>query len=71
MRIMFSALVLTVGIVLLLLGFSASDSVSSGFSRAFRGTPSDRASGLLLFGAIAAVTGLVGVFLSFRWRPPA
>ncbi len=71
MRAMFSALILTVGIVLLILGFSASDSVSSSYSRVFRGTPSDRASVLLLIGAAATVTGLVGTFLSFRSRPPA
>jgi hypothetical protein len=71
MRTLFSVLLLTIGIVLLILGFSASDSVSSGVSRVFRGTPSDRATILLLIGAAASVTGLVGVFLSFRSRPPA
>ena len=71
MRAMFSALLLTVGIVLLILGFSASDSVSSSISRVFRGTPSDRATVLLLAGAAASVTGLAGVFLSFRSHPHA
>ena len=69
MRSMFSALLLTVGIALLILGFNASESVGSSISRVFRGTPSDRATLLLLFGTGASVMGLVGLFLTFRRRP--
>jgi hypothetical protein len=67
---MFSALLLTVGIALLILGLTASESVGSDLSRMFRGTPTDRATFLLLGGAAATVAGLVGVFLTFRPRPP-
>lgn len=69
MRTLFSVVLLAAGIVLLILGSSASDSVSSSISRFFRGTPSDRATILLLAGAVATVTGLVGVVLGFRSRP--
>lgn len=70
MRTMASALLLTVGIALLILGLNASESVGSGISKIFRGTPSDRATMFILIGAAASVTGLVGVFLTFRSRPP-
>jgi hypothetical protein len=67
---MLSALLLTIGIALLILGVSASESAGSSISNMFRGTPSDRATMYLLFGTAATVTGLVGVFLTFRSRPP-
>ena len=70
MRFMISAALLTVGVILLVLGFNASDSVGSSFSRFFRGTPTDRATILLLCGAGCSVLGLVGVFLGFRNRRP-
>jgi hypothetical protein len=71
MRAMVSALILTVGIALLILGLSASGSFSSEVSRTFRGTPSDRATLFLVIGGAATVAGLVGVFLTFRSRPPS
>jgi hypothetical protein len=46
-----------VGIVLVLYGFNASDSVSSGVSRAFTGTPTEKTLGLLLGGAVAVIVG--------------
>ena len=58
---------LIVGIVLISYGFNASDSVSSGVSRAFTGTPSEKTLGLLLSGA-AAMT--VGGFITFRGSRP-
>jgi len=69
MRTMFSALFLAVGVALLILGLNASNSVSSEVSQAFRGTPSNRATLFIVLGAAATVTGLVGVFMSFRSRP--
>lgn len=69
MRTMFSALFLVVGIALLIFGLNASHSVGSEVSQVFRGTPSDRATLFIILGAAATVTGLVGVFLTFRSRP--
>ncbi len=54
---------LVVGIVLIILGASASDSVSSGVSRAFTGAPTNKTLWLLLGGAASAVAGAV---LTFR-----
>jgi Protein of unknown function (DUF3185) len=54
---------LVVGIVLVIYGFNASDSVSSGVSRAFTGTPTEKTLGLLLGGAVSVI---VGAFLTFR-----
>jgi hypothetical protein len=56
---------LVVGIVLVIYGFNASDSVSSGVSRAFTGTPTEKTIGLLLGGAVAIIVGGV---LAFRSR---
>jgi hypothetical protein len=55
-----SLALLVAGIVLIVYGVSASDSVSSGFSRFFTGAPTDKAMWLLIGGAIAAVVGLSG-----------
>ena len=52
--------VLVLGVVLLVLGFIASDSVSSDFSRLFTGEPTDKAIWLLIGGGVATVVGLVG-----------
>lgn len=70
MRAMLSALLLTVGVALLILGVSASESIGSSLSNVFRGTPTDRATWFLIVGSAAAVTGLMGLFLTFRSRPP-
>jgi len=48
------------GIVLIIYGVSASDSVGSGFSRLFTGAPTDKTIWLLLGGIIAAGIGLTG-----------
>jgi hypothetical protein len=55
---------LVVGIVLVIYGFNASDSVSSGVSRAFTGTPTEKTIGLLLGGAVAIIVGGVMAFRS-------
>ncbi|MEO6568172.1 MAG: DUF3185 family protein [Opitutaceae bacterium] len=49
------------GIILIIYGVSAADSIGSGFSRLFTGAPTDKAMWLLIGGIVAAVLGLVGV----------
>jgi hypothetical protein len=48
---------LVVGVALLIYGFNASDSVSSGFSRAFTGSPTNKTMWLLLGGAASVIVG--------------
>lgn len=52
---------LVVGVVLLVLGLIASDSVSSDFSRLFTGGPTDKTVWLLIGGGLCTVAGLVGL----------
>jgi hypothetical protein len=52
---------LILGVVLLVLGVIASDSISSDFSRLFTGEPTDKAIWLLIGGVIATVSGLGGL----------
>lgn len=59
-RLMF-AVVLVVGIVLLIMGFNASDSLSSELSEAFDGAPSDKAIWLIVGGVVAAALGAIGL----------
>lgn len=59
---------LVVGIILIIYGVSASDSVSSGFSRLFTGAPTDRTIWLLIGGAAAAIIGTSGLLLGSRSR---
>ena len=49
------------GIILIIYGASASDSLGSDFSRFFTGSPTDKTMWLLLGGSVAGVVGLVGV----------
>jgi hypothetical protein len=49
------------GVVLLVFGFRASDSVSSDFSRFFTDSPTDKAIWLLILGGAALVIGLFGI----------
>ena len=49
------------GIILLIYGVSASDSISSDFSRLFSGKPTDKAIWMLVGGAVATAVGLAGV----------
>lgn len=48
-----------VGILMLVFGFSAAESIGSEFSRLFTGAPTDRAIWLILGGVAAMVVGLV------------
>ena len=52
------------GIVLIIYGISASDSIGSSFSRFFTGSPTDKTMWLLIGGIVAAVVGLGGLV----WR---
>jgi hypothetical protein len=54
------------GIILIIYGVSASNSVGSGFSRMFSGAPTDKTIWLLVGGATAAIIGLVGVLRGSR-----
>ena len=49
------------GIILLIYGVSASDSIGSSFSRFFTGSPTDKTMWLLIGGAIATVVGAAGL----------
>jgi len=50
---------LVAGVVLLVLGLNASDSLASDFSRFFTGSPTDKAIWLLIAGVVSAVLGLI------------
>ena len=56
---------LVVGIALIIYGMQASDSVSSGVSRAFTGAPTNRTVGFLVGGAASAI---IGLFMTLRSR---
>ncbi|MBW8781214.1 MAG: DUF3185 family protein [Verrucomicrobia bacterium] len=49
------------GIVLVVYGISASDSIGSSFSRLFTGSPTDKTLWLLIGGAVATAIGLGGL----------
>jgi len=56
-----SLVLLAGGIVLIIYGVQASDSIGSSFSRMFNGTPTDKTMWLLIGGIVAAVIGLGGL----------
>lgn len=49
------------GIILIIYGVSASESIGSEFSQLFTGAPTDKTMWLLIGGIVAAVLGLSGV----------
>lgn len=61
MNKLFSLALLVVGVVLIIYGVSALDSVSSSFSRFFTGSPTDKTMWLLIGGVVCAAIGLTGV----------
>jgi len=61
-----SLALLIAGIVLIIYGISASESISSDFSRLFTGSPTDRTVWLLIGGIVAAAIGAGGLFSNFR-----
>lgn len=54
------------GIILIVYGAAASDSIGSGFSRFFTGSPTDKTLWLLIGGAIATVVGGTGLLRGSR-----
>jgi hypothetical protein len=52
---------LGVGIVLLVFGIDASNSLGSSISRFFSGSPTDKAVWMLIGGIAASLTGLIGL----------
>lgn len=61
-----SLVFLVVGVVLLIYGLNASDSVASSVSEAVTGTPTDRSMWLIILGAVGVVVGGVGFFAGRR-----
>lgn len=51
---------LIAGIILIIWGLSASDSIGSSFSRFFTGSPTDKTIWLIVGGVIASAIGLTG-----------
>jgi len=56
-----SIALLIVGIILLIYGAQASDSLGSGISRLFTGSPTNKTIVLLVSGVIATIAGLFGL----------
>ena len=56
-----SLALLIIGIVLLIMGINASDSVGSEISEAVQGTPTDRSIWLIVGGIAAAIIGGLGL----------
>ncbi len=56
-----SLVLLAGGVVLIIYGVNASDSVSSSFSRMFNGAPTDKTLWLLIGGGVMAAVGLGGL----------
>jgi hypothetical protein len=49
------------GIILIVYGISANNSVSSGISRTFKGAPTEKTVWLLIAGGAAAIVGHAGI----------
>lgn len=56
-----SLAILAGGILLVIFGFNASESVSSELSEFFTGAPTDKAVWMLVGGVVAIIVGLVGM----------
>ena len=54
------------GVVLIVIGISATNSFSSDVSRFFTGSPTDKAVWMLIGGVVAAVIGLFGTLRGSR-----
>jgi hypothetical protein len=61
-----SLLLLIGGIILLVYGINALDSIGSSFSRFFTGSPTDKTMWLLIGGAVAASVGAAGLLRGSR-----
>lgn len=56
------------GVVLIIYGINASESISSDFSRMFTGSPTDKTMWLLIGGIVAVALGLGGLVIGSRSR---
>ena len=61
-----SLILLIAGLILLGYGLSASDSIGSGFSRFFTGSPTDKTMWLIIGGAAAAAAGAGGLIFGSK-----
>lgn len=66
MNRIFSLVCLVVGIVLIIYGIAALDSIGSSFSRFFTGSPTDKTMWLLIGGVVCAAVGMTGVARSSK-----
>ena len=65
MNKMVSLALLVGGVVLIVIGFNATNSFSSDVSRFFTGSPTDKAVWMLIGGVVATLVGL-----TMLWRSP-
>lgn len=56
------------GLILLIFGLNASDSVTSTVSEAVTGAPTDKSIWLIVLGVIGLISGAAGVFIGRRTR---
>jgi hypothetical protein len=61
-----SVVLLVGGVVLIVIGFNATNSFSSDVSRFFTGSPTDKAVWMLIGGTLAAIIGLTGTLRSWK-----
>jgi hypothetical protein len=61
-----SLLLLVAGVILIIYGVNASNSIGSDFSRLFTGSPTDKSIWLLIGGVAAAIVGAGGLLRSPR-----
>ena len=61
MNKMVSIVLLVGGVVLMIMGFQATNSFGSDLSRFFTGSPTDKAIWMLIGGVVAGVIGLLGL----------
>ena len=66
MNKMVSLALLAGGVVLVVIGITATNSFSSDVSRFFTGSPTDKAIWMLIGGIVAAVIGLAGTLWSSK-----
>lgn len=66
MRFILGAVLFVVGVILLVMGINASDSLSSDISRFFTGNPTDRAVWFIVLGSASVVGGIVLASMSRR-----
>ena len=57
---------LVVGVILIVYGINASNSIGSDFSRLFTGSPTDKSVWLLIAGVVVAALGAGGLFRGSR-----